>query len=329
MELFRTALNPTGGESIDYSTRVLTLGSCFSEHMGEYLHANKFNSLINPFGIVYNPLSIGNSIERLLDKKLFNENDLFEHEGVWNSFSHHSRYSGTDKSSVLENINSKLLAGSNFLQQADVMLLTFGTAWVYEFKKSGEVVSNCHKVPAKEFRRYRLTVQKIVAYYKLIIEKLRNQNSNLKLIITVSPVRHLKDGFHENQLSKAVLLLAVEELTEVFEQVYYFPSYELMMDDLRDYRFYNDDMLHPSPLAVSYIWEKFKQAWINPAYEPVMKQIKKIEQASKHRPFQVESESHQKFLRNQLQAINKLKADYPHLDFDKEKAFFESCLVEK
>ncbi|PKP09980.1 MAG: GSCFA domain protein [Bacteroidetes bacterium HGW-Bacteroidetes-4] len=329
MELFRTLLKPTGGESINYSTRVLTLGSCFSEHMGEYLKSNKFNALINPFGIIYNPLSIGNSIERLLNKKLLAETDLFEHEGVWNSFSHHSRYSGTDKLSVLENINSKLLAGSDFLRQTDVLMLTFGTAWVYEYKKSGEVVSNCHKLPAKEFKRYRLRVQEIVAYYKLIIEKLRSQNSNLKLILTVSPVRHLKDGFHENQLSKAVLLLAVEELCEAFEQVYYFPSYELMMDDLRDYRFYNDDMLHPSPLAVSYIWEKFKQAWINPACEPVMQQIKKIELASKHRPFQVKSESHQKFLQKQLQAINKLKADYPHLDFDKEQAFFENCLLER
>jgi hypothetical protein len=329
MEFFRTVLKPAGGESIDYATRVLTLGSCFSEHMGEYLQAGKFNTLINPFGILYNPLSIGQSVERLLNKKLFNENDLFEHQGIWNSFSHHSRYSGTNKLHVLENINKHLLAGSDFLQQTDVLMLTFGTAWVYEYKKSGEVVSNCHKVPAKEFKRYRLTVQEIVAKYKIIIEKLRNRNSNLKFILTVSPVRHLKDGFHENQVSKSVLLLAVEELTETFEQVYYFPSYELMMDDLRDYRFYNDDLLHPSPLAVSYIWEKFKQAWINPACEPVMQQIKKIEQASKHRPFQVESESHQKFLRSQLHAINKLKADYPQLDFDKEKAFFESCLVEK
>ncbi|MGE4288144.1 MAG: GSCFA domain-containing protein [Salinivirgaceae bacterium] len=329
MDFFRTELKPSGGGSIDYSTRVLTLGSCFSEHIGEYLQAGKFNTLINPFGILYNPISIGQSLEHLLNKRLFNEGDLFEQQGVWNSFSHHSRYSGTNKLDVLDTINNHLQAGSDFLQRANVLMLTFGTAWVYAYKKSGEVVSNCHKVPAKEFKRYRLRVQEIVAYYKLIIEKLRSQNSSLKLILTVSPVRHLKDGFHENQLSKSVLLLAVEELAQTFEQVYYFPSYELMMDDLRDYRFYNDDMLHPSPLAVSYIWERFKQAWINPACDPVMQQINKIVQASKHRPFQVESESHQKFLRSQLQIINKLKATYPQLDFEKEKAIFERDLVEQ
>lgn len=324
MEPFRTAIDiKSEDKPIDYSSNVLFLGSCFAENMGAKLVQNKFQTLINPFGILYNPHSIANSLEILVKKELFTEHDLFEDKGVWNSFSHHSRFSDTDKTRCLENINQQIELGANFLKKADYLIITFGTAWVYQLKKTGNVVSNCHKVAAKEFERVRLTEQDIVERINWVFETLQRENPELKIILTVSPVRHIKDGLVENQLSKATLLLATHKLVSEFEKVSYFPSYEIMMDDLRDYRFYADDMVHPSNVAIEYIWEKFKISWIEPKVYEAMNEIAKIQQAVNHRPFFPETESHQLFIKRQLDSIKKLREKYSEIDLTAEQDYFE------
>lgn len=303
---------------INYKSNILSFGSCFSENIGDKLTVSKFNALVNPFGILYNPESIANSFEILLKNKTFTVDDLFNHQGVWNSFYHHSRFSNTDKDICLTNINNAINEANNQLNNADFILITFGTAWVYEHKRNGKIVSNCHKVPAKEFVRYRLAACDIVEKYKSIIKKIKTENINCRFIFTVSPVRHLKDGAIENQLSKATLLTAVNELVESIDKCYYFPSYELMMDDLRDYRFYADDMLHPSETAINYIWEKFVSKCIDSDSQQTMQNIKKLLSAVNHRPLQPGSESHKKFVVDTIKKIEIINTEFPEMNFSKE-----------
>lgn len=323
MDSFRTEFEvPKGTHLIDYSSKILLMGSCFTENIGEKLSELKFNTCINPFGIVYNPESVAHSLEFLVKRRMFTEADLFEHQGVWNSFYHHSRFSDIQKEHCLEKINSQIEQGSQFLKNGDFLIITLGTAWVYQLKKSGRVVSNCHKVSAKEFERFRLSKCDIVEKLKSVLKKIKNQNLNLKIILTVSPVRHLKDGAVENQQSKATLLMAVHELTQELEKVSYFPAYEIMMDDLRDYRFYAEDMVHPSPTAIQYIWEKFSKTWVNESIKPQMIEIGKLARASKHRPFQPGSTEFQQFKKHQLKAIGNLEQQFPFMDFTTERQIF-------
>ena len=325
MEKFRTIFEiPESPTKIDYQSNIISLGSCFSENIGEKLTYYKFAATINPFGILYNPESIANSIEFLIKNRLFSESDLFEHHGVWNSFYHHSRFSGTDKKNVLDKINSSIKQGHAQLKKADFLLITFGTAWVYDYKSTGKTVSNCHKIPAKEFNRRKLTVNSIVKKYKTILKTLQKLNPKLNIVFTVSPVRHLKDGAVQNQLSKATLIMAINELIDEVGNTSYFPSYEIMTDDLRDYRFYNADMVHPSPTAVDYIWDKFKKCCINPNTASTIKSIENIKKAVSHRPFQPQSDSHKKFLKATLSAIEKLETKYPEMDFKTEKAVLKT-----
>jgi hypothetical protein len=328
MEIFRTTFDmESGNRLINYTDKLLFMGSCFAENMGEKLVASKFQTLQNPFGILYNPESILNSLEFLNSGKEFTEGDLFEDQGVWNSFSHHSRFSDTDKERYLKNINRQTTQGAFFLKQADFLIITLGTAWVYQYKKTGKIVSNCHKIPAREFERFRLPVSTIVERCQTVFSNLKIQNPNLKIILTVSPVRHLKDGVLENQVSKATLLLAVQELMVKLDNLSYFPSYEIMMDDLRDYRFYASDMVHPSEQAVDYIWEKFKNCWMDRTAIEVSQEVLKIRQAMQHRPFFPQSESHQLFIKNQLVNIQRMEEKYPEMDFGAEKDYFKIVLL--
>ena len=213
---------------------------------------------MNPFGTLYNPSSIAEAIRMLLQPEQFTGDDLFQHEGIYHSFSHHSRFSSPSETECLANINRRLFSSADTILKAQRMILTFGTAWVYKLKSSGKVVSNCHRLPEKMFDRQLLTVGEIVAEWKSLLLSLWKQNPELKILFTVSPIRHWKDGAHGNQLSKATLLLAIDALQKEFpEHTAYFPAYEIMMDELREYRFYADDMLHPSTTAIEYIWERF------------------------------------------------------------------------
>lgn len=321
MTNFRTKVKiQESKDKFGYNSKAIMLGSCFVENIGEKLCGYKFDCNVNPFGVIYNPISVGNSLKILLENKEFTEEDLNFAYDLWFSFSHHSRFSHSDVNECLHLINTEIKKTSLDLANSDVLYITFGTSWVYELIDTGKIVSNCHKLPAKDFNRYRLDVEEIVEYYKELIISLSVFNPNLKIVFTVSPIRHWKDGAHGNQLSKSTLLLAIDQLVQLFDQASYFPSYEIVMDELRDYRFYSEDMLHMNPTSVNYIWSRFVDTYMqNPTLE-VMKKIDKIVSASAHRPFNPESSSHQSFITSILSDIEKLQNEYPNLLFDQEKS---------
>lgn len=291
---------------INHKSKIMFLGSCFTENIGNILEEHKFKVDINPFGILYNPLSVAKSLEILTEKSSLTPQSLVEKDGVWHSRFHHSRFSGTDKQGVLDNINKRLAISSEFLCQTDYLFITFGTAWTYFLKESEQVVANCHKFPAKDFTRKLISVDAIVSRMKTALDKLFSLNKHLKIIFTVSPVRHWKDGANGNQISKSILLLAIEDLKKQYKTASYFPSYELVIDDLRDYRFYAEDMLHPNDLAVKYIFGKFSDCYFNSSTKEINKEIEKINRGLAHRPFNPNSENHQKFLKKLNERLEKL-----------------------
>ena len=314
---------------MDYSKRMMFFGSCFSENIGQKLIDLKFNVDLNPFGILYNPISIANSLRILLENRIFTESDLFQDHGLWNSFYHHSRFSDVDREAALEKINSRIALSREFLLNTDFLIITLGTSWVYELKETEQVVTNCHKVSAAQFKRYRLDVAEITKVYGELLNDLARFNPNLKLVFTVSPIRHWKDGAVENQLSKATLLLAVDHLIKGAENKNsaYFPSYELMMDELRDYRFYGQDMLHLSAVATQYIFERFAGAMISNNSMEIAKEVVKVRKAVLHRPVNSASVEYERFLLYNLQEIIKLTINFPYLDFSNEKKHFEQDLA--
>ncbi len=255
-----------------------------------------FHTSVNPFGILYNPASISKSIQTILNFKQYDASDLFEYQGLYHSFDHHGKFSGSSPEKVVEKINKEVKDANDYLKDATILIITFGTAFAYSLKSTDTVVSNCHKLPEKTFNRKRLGINEIVENWKVLINQLKQYNPALKLMFTVSPIRHWKDGAHENQLSKSTLLLAIDELTNQYPHCCYFPSYEIMMDELRDYRFYAGDMLHPSDLAIEYIWEKFSYTFFEKSTFILLDEWFKIKQALEHKPFNPDSEEHKKFL---------------------------------
>ncbi|MCY1721150.1 GSCFA domain-containing protein [Prolixibacteraceae bacterium Z1-6] len=313
-----------------YGKKNLFMGSCFTENVGNKMAALKYVVDINPFGILYNPMSVANALELLLNEKVFSENDLIRHNDLWHSFSHHGRFSANEKNEALQKINDRIHTSSDFLKHTDFLFLTFGTAWIYRYKKSGEVVSNCHKIPAKEFTRERLSVTEIVEKYTGLLHSLWEVNPKLKVIFTVSPIRHWKDGAIENQRSKATLLLAVEELVQLFanDKCAYFPSYEIVMDELRDYRFYAEDMLHLTDVAVNHIWEIFEESLIDRESKRVAKEIKKIVLAINHKPFNKRSAEYLNFLQKTAKMIAELEEKSLHFNLKLEKDYLNVQLKE-
>jgi len=317
MSRFRTKIALPGYEKkLDYREKIVLMGSCFAENIGEKLTNRCFPVDVNPFGILYNPVSVGNSLEILMENKRFGDEDIFFSNERWNSYHHHSRFSHQDKEICLGQINKRVTNGVEQLRQASFLFITFGTAWVYENREDRKVVSNCHKQPAKQFRRYRLNVDETVARWETLLTRLWEMNPGLQVIFTVSPIRHWKDGAHENQISKSVLFLVIEGLIAKFgkERIAYFPSYEIVMDELRDYRFYASDMVHLSELAVDYIWERFSDVLITSDSLDIMKKVEKLRLAVEHRPFDPEAESYRLFLDNQLTRADKLMKQYPFLN---------------
>jgi hypothetical protein len=308
----------------DYSRTHVFIGSCFTENIGAKMKELKFKTDINPFGILYNPVSISQCIKRLISGKEFGLPDLFNYGSMWHSYSHHGRFSGISPEAALLKINERFMSSKTFLLEAGFLLLTFGTAWVYELKSTGVTVSNCHKVPSSEFKRYKLSVSEIVTEMRGTLEQLWNVNPGIKVILTVSPVRHLKDGAVENQLSKSTLLLSVDALIRGFgeEHCSYFPAYELMMDELRDYRFYGDDMVHPSPVAVDFIWEKFRDWLIDKESQKLSGKIFSLLQARNHLPVNPETPEFFLFVKNSLAKTLELAKKYPFLDFSDEIEYF-------
>lgn len=328
MSNFRTILPlEKAAFSIDYTSTILCLGSCFTQHIGQRLIDYKFPTLLNPFGIIYNPISIKNSLNRLIKGVEYTESELILHQELWHSFNHHGVFSHPNQATALSKINATCAAATDFLKKTNRLILTLGTATVFEYKATEEVVANCHKIPYSAFAKKRLTVSAIVDALLPTLEALKNRNPELEIIFTVSPVRHLKEGILENQLSKATLLLAIEELQKKLSFVHYFPAYELILDDLRDYRFFEKDMAHPNELAIQYVWDFFQKMYFSPATISIYNKVKKLVQASRHRPFHVQTNAHQQFVCQQLEKITALEQQYPFLTLTKERAIFQAQLT--
>jgi len=317
---FRTTLPPINSSLfIHHQNIILSLGSCFATNIGERLFEKKFEIQINPFGIIYNPVSINSGLVRLIENKTFSISDLVGHNGLWHSFDHHGEFSAPSADKVLETINGTFSKGRQKILKANFLLITLGTAFVFELKKTGEIVANCHKFPAQDFTRRCLSIDEIHASCSKAFQLILKENPNIQIITTVSPVRHIRDGLIENQKSKARLILALDQLCREFEQVHYFPAYELVMDDLRDYRFYKADMIHPNAMALDYVWEYFSNNYFSEETKSIIKAIEKINAALNHRPFLPESPAHQSFLQQTLSKIKTLESQYTFLNFSKEK----------
>ena len=288
------ALTPQQNQ-IDYTSKNLLMGSCFTENIGRKLQYYKFQNLQNPFGIVFHPVAIEKLVTRAINEDLFTETDVFQHNEQWHCFEVHSKLSTNNRDAFISNLNDSLKNLKTYLEQASHIILTFGTAWVYRFIESDSIVANCHKIPQKKFLKELLSVEEVSAAIENTLTLVKTVNFKATIISTVSPVRHIKDGFVENMQSKAHLLSGLHEAISGEKQAFYFPSFEIMMDELRDYRFYEEDMLHPNNLAVSIIWKRFKEVWIASEAEDLQKEIETIQNGLKHRAFNPSGEAHQEF----------------------------------
>ena len=300
---------------ISYQSKLLLLGSCFSENIGNKLDYYKFQSKQNPFGILFHPKAIENLIIKALNKEKYTDKDVFFHNERWHSFEAHSSLSAINKNKLLNSLILSIQQTFEQLQNTTHLIITIGTAWVYREITSDTIVANCHKVPQKKFLKELLSVDEISESLKAINSLVKSVNKNISVIYTVSPVRHLKDGFTENQRSKAHLLSAIHEVVEPRSAIYYFPSYEIMMDELRDYRFYNEDMIHPNQTAINYIWKKFKEVWIAEGSYQTMQQVDTIQRGLNHKPFNPNSEAHQLFLKKLQQKKETLLQAFPFINF--------------
>src|SRR5690554_4473422 len=299
-----------------YQNPTMFMGSCFTENIGNKMLELKYPVDINPFGILYNPVSIAHALRFLIQKKKFSQDDLIKHDGLWHSFYHHGRFSATNAEDALQNINQRIKKSSSFLRKADFIFLSFGTARVYEYKQTGKTVSNCHKIPNNEFSQFRLTPGEIVQEFKEVLSEIWSFNPDLKVIFTVSPIRHWKDGAIVNQRSKSTLLLAVDQIIRGFGETScnYFPSYQIMMDELRDYRFYNEDMIHLSSSAINYIWYNFEKELIDEESQELSKKVQKLIAAMNHKPRNLLTQEHLHFLRESLKKAYQLIKENPYLD---------------
>jgi len=299
---------------IDYNTKIFGLGSCFVDNMKQKFEYYQFQTLINDFGVIFNPVSLETILKRIVKKELFTEKDIFYHQENWKSFDLHSSLNQYDKKEMLKQVNKKIDENNAFLKQANLVIFTLGTAWVYKHKSTGKIVSNCHKVPAQDFEKLLLSPTQIFESLQHIIQLVKTLNPSVKILFTLSPVRHLKDGFQENQLSKAHLLSAIHQVIDN-RQIFYFPSYEIMMDDLRDYRFYKDDFIHPNELAVNYIWELMQKSLISNATFEEMKKVEKVRKSLAHNFFDAQSDAAQKHQLTTEQKIKDLQKKYSWMKF--------------
>jgi len=314
---------------IKITDKLLLVGSCFTEQIGKKLTAHKFKTIENPNGILFNPISIAKAIKSYTKENNFSESDLFYYNELWASRDHHTRFSHPEKLQALQNINTEHKRAADFIKTADWILITLGSAFVYEWKdiepenSYENVAANCHKISTDKFNRRLLQYSEIVRVLKEMQEQVLAVNANAKFIFTVSPVRHLREGFIENNRSKAALIQAVHEITNDTNN-FYFPAYELVIDDLRDYRFFAEDLVHPNYAATNYVWEKFVPAVTDEASQQLMKEINEINAAVNHKPFNPSSTSHKKFLQINFEKVVMLSQKYPHLDLLNELNFFDS-----
>ena len=308
-------------DTIGYDSRIISIGSCFAVNIAEKFNYFKFQNVVNPFGILFHPIALQTIIRRAVEEDFFVESELFFHNERWHCFDTHSDLSSVNKEELLQNLNQNLSHLKSKIESASHMLITFGTAWVYKEKTSRKIVANCHKVPQTQFEKELLSATQIEVAILDTISLLLQVNSNLNVILTISPVRHLKDGFIQNQQSKANLIIGVhqaihrQQTTGNQKLLTYFPSYEIMMDELRDYRFYAQDMIHPNQTAIDYIWKRFAETSISNAVLLIMDEVESVQKALSHKPFNPNSESHQKFLLQLNQRIIRLQEKSPTIIF--------------
>lgn len=298
---------------IDYHSNLLLLGSCFVENIGKKLDYFKFQNLQNPFGILFHPKAIETIIAGAIEKRQYSEKDIFFYNEQWHSFDAHSKLSNPSKETILLNLNSQLGLTNQKIHKASHVIITLGTAWVYRFFTSKNIVANCHKVPQKQFSKELLSVEEIIQSLENMVCLMKKVNPELAIIFTVSPVRHFKDGYIENTQSKSHLITAIHSILK--DNIHYFPSYEIMMDELRDYRFYAEDMIHPNNLAIEYIWNKFKEVWISEDSNKIMDEVDIIQKGQQHKPFNPNSESHLAFLKNLEISKQQLELKLPFIKF--------------
>ncbi|MFK8276219.1 GSCFA domain-containing protein [Capnocytophaga cynodegmi] len=299
---------------ISYNNRILSIGSCFSTNIAKKLKYYNFQIVTNPFGILFHPLAIEKLVKKSLENTYFDENDFFKHNDLWHSFDLHSELSQTSLSEAIDIANKKTEEFKNSIQNSDFLFITLGTSWVYSLE-NGNVVANCHKVPQADFSKKLLSVSEIEKSIQNTVNQIKNKNPKIKIVYTISPVRHLKDGFVENQISKAHLIAGLHSFLLQNTEVQYFPSYEIMLDELRDYRFYAEDMLHPSDVAIDYIWERFVEKYISEECFYDMKQIDSIQKGLKHKVFYPKSEQSKIFQQKLSEKIHKIIEKYPFMTF--------------
>jgi len=300
---------------IDYYARILLLGSCFSENIGAKFNYFKFRAVQNPFGILFHPKAIETFITNAINLKEYQEKDLIFQNERWHCFDAHSSLSSSEKNKFLENLNAAISTTQTTLKKASHIIITLGTSWVYRFIENDTIVANCHKIPQKKFLKELLTVDEITESVDATIALIKSVNKDVTILFTVSPVRHLKDGFVENMQSKSHLIAAMHHIIDIGKNIHYFPAYEIMMDELRDYRFYAEDMIHPNTTAINYIWEKFVATWFSEQTSSTLKEIDTIQKGMQHKPFHSASKEHQLFLENLSAKKEKIKATYPFLEF--------------
>jgi hypothetical protein len=301
---------------ITYHDRSIWIGSCFTSNIGETMKSLKFHCEINPFGALYNPMSILSGLKMLINKKQLSDNDLFEFNELWSSYYFHSSFSDTDRTKALSKMNNQLSNASDSLYHSKYLFITFGTAYVFRLKTSGAIVNNCHKLPSTNFIHECLSIDEIVNQYTGFINSIENILPELKIVFSLSPVRHLKNGTHDNQISKSILLLAIDKITGLFpNRCFYFPAYEIVMDELRDYRFYEKDLCHLSETAINYIRNMFIDSMVDEHDRQIMNEVTKLNLARAHRPFNTNTDSYMKFIANINQKENELKNAYPHLNW--------------
>jgi hypothetical protein len=310
MKLSTSVTIPKSDITLAHEHAVLLIGSCFAQNIGEKLQQNKFNVTLNPNGIIYNPISIVITLKRIIKNESYTASELHQTNNKWVSFNHHGSFSAFDREECLEQINTSLSETHEQLKLTKTIFITFGSAWVYEYADTG-IVANCHKIPNKQFNKRLLSVKEILSAFNELQEILKDIN----VVFTISPIRHIKDGLHENNLSKSTLHLAINNMVEQNDNYHYFPAYELVIDELRDYRFYKDDLIHPTDLAVNYVWEKFSSCYFNEKTQELNKDLSKIQSALNHRPLNIESEEYKKFVENTDEQIRLLKKNHPFLEF--------------
>ncbi|HLO59649.1 MAG TPA: GSCFA domain-containing protein [Bacteroidales bacterium] len=317
MDKFHTRVDiRESGIKIDHRTKCLLAGSCFSDYIGKIMADYKFPVLLNPFGTLFNPVSISKDIRLLIRNKEFTGNDLYFYNDQWISFSHYTGFSGSDPDESLAAINKGISEGSSWLKETEFLILTFGTAWVYRFNETGSIVANCHKLPSSFFKKKLVKPGEIFSDYRNLFFELRTFNPRLKVIFTLSPVRHWSDGAINNQLSKSTLHYAIQQMVKEFENAWYFPAYEIFMDELRDYRFYASDMLHPSETGTRYVWDRFCETWVSDESTKIMAELEPVIKALNHRPVNPDSQAHKKFRENTQNKIREFSRKYPFLGFE-------------